>query len=114
MSQKIDDVDSKKFDLILNVDGSLSGVNVELPNWGYKASKDDFSGSEFSLIEDDLTAGADGFDVIKGLKNRVDLLRKLNTNDFNGVIWDTGHKAQTNYKMYWDGGGFVVKGLRPR
>jgi len=87
---------------------------VKMPGWGYTANKDDFGGTEFSLIKDDLTAGVDGFDVIKGLKNRVDLLGKLNANDFNGVIWDTGHKTLTNYKMYWDGSGFVVKGVRPK
>ncbi|HEX5276621.1 MAG TPA: DUF6765 family protein [Fluviicoccus sp.] len=114
LSEKLEYLDAERFDVILNVDGTVSAVGVKMPEWGYKAFKDNISGSEFSLIKDDLRAGADGFDVIEGLKNRVDILRKLNPEGFNGVVWDTGHKTLTNYRMYLDGGGFVVKGVRPR
>ncbi|MDO8329575.1 MAG: DUF6531 domain-containing protein [Fluviicoccus sp.] len=113
LSEKLDDLDAERFEVILNVDGTVSAVNTKMPGWGYTSSNDPVKGTNFDLINKSGKAGRNGFSVSDGIRNRVDNLRGVRVSEFSGVIWDTGHKNIGNYKMYLDRGILKVTGSRP-
>lgn len=95
-------LDTSGFTFQKSADKKIVSVSVNLPGWGYKSK----GGSAFDLIGSDNRAGADGFDTIEGLNNRVDslYLEKANVAAYSGVIWSTGYDKKSGYKIVEEGG----------